>query len=87
MERNAARLVAVIAVICALMGAASARGEFTLHVEREQGEIQIQASLDVPVDSGIAWEVLTDYNHLAEFVPEMRISRIISAAGDPILLG
>ena len=38
------------------------------------------------MDSRIAWEVLTDYNHLAEFVPDMRVSRIISAPGEPLLL-
>ena len=35
-------------------------------------------------NAAVAWQVLTDYNHLAEFVPDMRVSRVVSAPGEPL---
>ncbi len=34
----------------------------------------------------LAWEVLTDYNRLADSAPGLSASRIVSAAGEPLLL-
>lgn len=47
------------------------------------GSITIRAYVDVPVDSRLAWSVLTDYDHLAEFVPDMHLSRRINKPGEP----
>ena len=44
----------------------------------------IRVESDINADAGISWQVITDYNHLADFVPDMRASRIISAAGQPL---
>ncbi|MBI2312380.1 MAG: SRPBCC family protein [Betaproteobacteria bacterium] len=38
------------------------------------------------MDPRLAWDVLTDYNRLAEFVPGLSASRIASAPGEPLLL-
>ena len=48
------------------------------------GNVDIQAFIDVPADLPAAWEVLTDYNRLAEFVPDMESSRIVSKPGEGI---
>jgi len=55
-----------------------------VQVEREHNVFQIRVEVPVAVDARTAWRVLTDYNHLAEFVPGMRSSRVISAAGAPL---
>lgn len=47
------------------------------------GSITIRAFVDVPVDGRLAWTVLTDYDRLADFVPDMHISRRISKPGEP----
>lgn len=57
-----------------------------VHVERRHGVFQVHVDTPVAVDAQTAWQVLTDYNRLAEFVPDMRLSRIISAPGAPLLL-
>ncbi len=46
------------------------------------GDIDIVAFVDVPADAAVAWSVLTDYNKLAEFVPDMHVSRVISKPGE-----
>ncbi len=48
------------------------------------GNVDILAFIDVPADLSTVWAVLTDYNRLAEFVPDMLLSRVISKPGDPI---
>jgi hypothetical protein len=55
-------------------------------VERSMlsGNVDIQAFIDVPADLPAAWDVLTDYNKLAEIVPDMESSRIVSKPGDAI---
>ena len=45
------------------------------------GDIDIVAFVDVPADAAVAWSVLTDYNKLADFVPDMHVSRVISKPG------
>jgi len=47
------------------------------------GTITVRAFIDVPVDARTAWAVLTDYDRLAEFVPDMHESRLVSKPGQP----
>lgn len=47
------------------------------------GSITVKAYVDVPVDGRLAWTVLTDYDRLADFVPDMHFSRRISKPGEP----
>ena len=64
----------------------AAAAEVTVKVERQENAFQVEASLLVAVDKGVAWQVLTDYDNLASFVPGVRSSRIVSAPGEPLLL-
>lgn len=50
-----------------------------VEVAREGRSIHIEANFEVAVNSALAWQVLTDYNHLADFVKGMHLSRIVSA--------
>jgi ribosome-associated toxin RatA of RatAB toxin-antitoxin module len=47
------------------------------------GVITIDAEMLVPADAKTAWAVLTDYDNLSRFVPEMQSSRVTSAPGQP----
>jgi len=38
------------------------------------------------VDARIAWEVLSDYDRLAQFIPDMKSSRVVSRSGDRVLV-
>jgi len=41
----------------------------------------VNASVLMQVDARIAWEVLSDYDHLARFIPDMKTSRVVSRDG------
>ncbi len=47
------------------------------------GTITVRAFIDVPVEPRVAWAVLTDYDRLAQFVPDMHESRLVSKPGQP----
>jgi hypothetical protein len=47
------------------------------------GTITVRAFIDVPVEPRAAWAVLTDYDRLAGFVPDMHESRVVSKPGQP----
>jgi len=63
---------------------AVARADPEVHIERRQGVFRVDVTIPVEVDAQTAWQVLTDYNRLAEFVPDMRSSRVVSGAGEPL---
>jgi carbon monoxide dehydrogenase subunit G len=46
------------------------------------GDIDIVAYVDVPADASLVWTVLTDYNRLADFIPDMHTSRVVSKPGE-----
>lgn len=54
------------------------RGEETL--------INVEAVMHVAVSPQEAWAVLSDFDHFAEFVPNMQESRIVSKPGEPLLV-
>ena len=69
-----------------LWASVTALAEPEIRIERNQDEIRINASLRVDAHHHIAWQVLTDYNNLARFVPGMQTSQIVSGPGEPLLL-
>lgn len=64
----------------------AALAEVSVQVERQENAFQVEATLLVAVGRRVAWQVLTDYNNLASFVPGVRSSRIVSAPGEPLLV-
>ena len=84
-KRLLAGVLQVLALSLAVISLAAA-AEVTVQVARQDKAFQVEANLVLAVDQPVAWQVLTDYDMLASFVPGMRSSRIVSAAGEPLLL-
>lgn len=55
-------------------------------VTRDGDWVAVLASAEVPVDAQIVWEVLTDYDHYSEFIPDMSGSRIASRGDDGLVV-
>lgn len=66
----------------ALAGAADLLRDATIEAWRAEGVIHVEASFHVDVSPALAWRVMTDYEHMAAFVPTMKESRVLSAASD-----
>ncbi len=63
-----------------------AAGAIEARIERQGEYITVNASVLMQVDARIAWEVLSDYDHLARFIPDMKISRVVSRDGNRVLV-
>lgn len=57
-----------------------------VRIEQRGEAFAVYARLSVEVTRATAWEVITDYNRLPDFVPDMYESRIVSRAGEPTLV-
>ncbi|TMH41632.1 MAG: cyclase [Betaproteobacteria bacterium] len=53
-------------------------------IERQGEYITVKASALMQVDARIAWEVLSDYDNLAQFIPDMKSSRVVSRSGNRV---
>jgi len=69
-----------------LLGPLAAWAEASVQVESKAAVLYVQAEIDTMADNETAWEVLTDYNHWSEFIPDLLVSRVISSPGDPLQL-
>lgn len=68
---------------------ADAKGEGSLEISAEklQGrQRRILASILIPCPVEKVWEVLTDYNNLANVVPNLTVSRLLEGTGPATLL-
>jgi hypothetical protein len=56
--------------------------EVTVHVTRSGGAFQVDASAEFDGTVARTWRVLTDYGRIAEFVPDVQTSRVLSRDGN-----
>jgi hypothetical protein len=80
MQRSLLRLS--LAIFLGLPLAAPAQPE--VRIERRGEAFAVHMETPIAADAAVAWQVLTDYDHLADFVPDMRASRVVSAPGEPL---
>ena len=83
--RFGAALFFTLAVAPGLVHAAAAEAIET-RIERQGEYITVSASALMQVDARIAWEVLSDYDNLARFIPDMTSSRAVSRSGNRVLV-
>ncbi len=53
----------------------------TVSVEREGDTFYVRARASVAVDPRVAWDTLTDYEHMREFLPNIDRSKVIARQG------
>jgi len=73
----------MLGLVAASTESAAADPGLRVNADTTFGVITIDAEMLVPADSRTAWSVLTDYDNLSRFVPEMLSSRVTSAPGQP----
>jgi hypothetical protein len=59
----------------------AAAATITVDAERRGETIEIRASTELNADAATAWRVLTDYERYPEFIPDLRVSRVIARRG------
>ncbi len=88
-RRSPARLALSVAIFLASAGAASAAGSDGVTVKLSQHPdkaFEVQGAFTVEASSAVVWGVLADYEHIPDFVPSMKLSRVREARPDGSLL-
>lgn len=82
------RIIAVLALVMpALVGwTAEPAPEMLIEVTRSGGTFLVNAMLFAPVPPREAWAVLTDFDRMSAFVPNLSESRVISRSGDQLVV-
>jgi ribosome-associated toxin RatA of RatAB toxin-antitoxin module len=56
----------------------------SVRTARDGEFVTVSASALMRVDPGVAWAVLSDYDHLSKFIPDMESSRVLSREGNKL---
>jgi ribosome-associated toxin RatA of RatAB toxin-antitoxin module len=79
-------LLVLLFSLIATAPALAARSRVTVDVRRAGETFSINATLFAPVPLDLAWEVLTDFEHMEQFVPNVSDSRIIARQGQRLTI-
>ena len=83
LQRNVA--LAAVALAAAWSAPCFAQGQqISVHSVRDGEFVAVSASVVMRVDLHVAWAVLSDYDQLARFIPDMKSSRVISREGNKL---
>ena len=69
-----------------VLPAAAAAAEISVQTTRHGDAFEVEATADIDADVADAWKVLTDYDRLAEFIPGMQESKVISRDGPNVVV-
>lgn len=73
----------LLVLLFPLPGAAAS---ISVHTERHGERFDVQAVAEIDADLSDAWTVLTDYDRLAQFIPGMLDSRVVSREGVTVIV-
>jgi ribosome-associated toxin RatA of RatAB toxin-antitoxin module len=79
-------LICAAAASLALAAEPAVAPEIRFSAEGQGEFVIVSASVELSVERRIAWEVLSDYDHYAEFIPDMRLSRVIWRSEDGMVV-
>jgi ribosome-associated toxin RatA of RatAB toxin-antitoxin module len=75
------RQVAALSLLWVVLSESRAQSLPTVAVERDGDTFFVNARASVAVDPRIAWETITDYEHMREFLPNIERSKVIARQG------
>jgi ribosome-associated toxin RatA of RatAB toxin-antitoxin module len=58
----------------------------TVEARREGDAVIVEARALLHADLEIAWDVLTDYDRYAEFIPDLKSSRVLARSGGTVIV-
>ncbi|MEJ8847695.1 SRPBCC family protein [Variovorax rhizosphaerae] len=93
-QRRCARMVALAAMVFGTQVAAQAPvqtrpplpTQISIETTGKGNLIIVDASDEMQVEARTVWDAVTDYDNLAEFIPDMRVSRVVQREGNTLLV-
>lgn len=87
MPAGAPRLAALLALVACVAPCAPAGAQaISLETYRQGDAVTVYAEVQLDVDPKIAWDVLSDYDHFAQFIPDMSESRVVSRSDNTVIV-
>lgn len=75
-----------VLLVALVMPATGVAGPVSSHVERSGSALQVRSTIEASAPAATCYATIADLDHLAEFVPGLISSRIVSPPGAPIEL-
>jgi ribosome-associated toxin RatA of RatAB toxin-antitoxin module len=75
-----------VAEVSLLMAGAALGSDLEVKAEHQGDVFVVQASAGMQVPLELAWQVVTDYNHLSQFIPDMTESRVMRRDGHKVVV-
>lgn len=89
-RRGAMTLLVALSTLPALCGTAQAAAApaepVSVQAQREGSAVRVTTEAVVRAPLKVIWGALTDYNHLAEFIPGMLSSRVLERRGNTVVV-
>lgn len=85
MSRRAGAIILILAWTLSIPMAVTAQ-QISIETAGQGNLVTVTASAEMRVDPRTAWSVISDYDHLAEFIPDMLSSRVLERDGDKLLV-
>ncbi|MCX7891577.1 MAG: SRPBCC family protein [Burkholderiales bacterium] len=57
-----------------------------VRAERRDGAFHVEAVAELRADPRVAWQVLTDYDRYAAFIPDLDASRVLARSADGVVV-
>jgi ribosome-associated toxin RatA of RatAB toxin-antitoxin module len=83
---NRLRLVWLFLLGAAACASARSSTDISVNATAQDGAVQVTAHAVVRAPIGLIWQTLTDYDHLAQFVPGIDSSRVVSRQGAQLIV-
>jgi hypothetical protein len=74
----------VVMLVAAAGWALAAAATATITAQRHDESIEVRASALLDADIATAWRVLTDYGRYVDFIPDLRVSRVVARSGETV---
>ncbi|MEO8005246.1 MAG: SRPBCC family protein [Betaproteobacteria bacterium] len=84
-HRRRRGFLVLLGLLLALPAGASA-AKIHLEVSRQDDTFDVRAEAEIDADPIAAWGVLTDYDRLAEFIPGMQESKVVTRTGSTVIV-
>lgn len=75
-----------LALMLSFIKPVGAAGPIDLHVDRDAGLLRVRATISAAAAPELCYSVIADFDRLADFIPGLRSSRIVSEPGQPLEL-
>jgi hypothetical protein len=65
---------------------ATASSSTPVEVERVDAVVRVSATIEARASPGLCFSVLTDFDHMADFLPGLQSTRLVNLPGEPLRL-